>query len=283
MRWLLLLLLLSCAPIVPPQPVVEPVQEPVIEKVAEPVVDVVEPPVSVVESSVCEDSDGVNIESRGVTKSAFDEVMDSCLYAERDGLRVPLSSVVEYSCVDDMIVTDVFECDFGCESGACRSSPREKFYLIRDSVCVPGAVLNNVISIKNCFDSCLSYSSCEPGGVKTSQVSLPWQLSCLARSDEWEFEKWVEFSVSRPVFVDLFADVVGSEFVKVQIFRDGLLAASVIDGAVSLPNRCFAPVSGKGFAYLTPGNYEVRIGARAVGAEDLLRSFKGLNLSVSFV
>lgn len=279
MRWLLLLLLLSCSPVsLPEAPVSEPVSVP-----SQPIIQPV-PPVEVIESVFCEDSDGgVNLESRGVVKSSSDEVMDSCLYAERDGLRIPLSSVAEYSCDGDRIVAEVFECTFGCESGACLSSAREKFYLVKDSNCVPGIVLNDVISIKSCLDSCLSYTSCEPGGVKTSQVSLPWQLSCLARTDEWEVEKWVDFEVSRPVFVDLFADVIGSEFVRVQVFKNGVLVANVIDGAVSLPNRCFAPLSGKTFAYLSPGSYEVRIGARGVGAEDLLRSFKGLNLSVSFV
>lgn len=279
MRWLLLFLLLSCAPVSLP---VEQPPEPILPIQPAPVVPV-QPAVEVVETIFCEDSDGSDIFSRGVTKSSFDSVMDSCLYADRDGLRVPLSRVVEYSCDGDKIVADVFDCEFGCENGACLSSAREKFYLVRDSECKQGAILNDVLSVKNCFNSCLTGTSCEASGVKTSQVSLPWQLSCLARNDEWVVEKWVEFEILSPVFVEFFADVVGSELVRVQIFRDGALVGNVIDGPVSLPNRCFAPVSGKGFAYMTTGIYEVRIGARAVGAADLLRSFKALNFSVSFI
>jgi hypothetical protein len=92
-------------------------------------------------------------------------------------------------------------------------------------------------------------------------------------------EKWVEFEVLRPINAEFIAGIVGSEHVLVEVRDAQGVVARPLAREISR-NRCFTPVIGKAQAKLSPGTYEVRIGAKATGP-DLLRSFAGKNFSIT--
>lgn len=280
-RVLLLALLISCAPVIVETEVSNATEEIPVDVVSE---KVVEPEVVVSEVVSCVDDDsGIDKFVRGHVYNGTDEVYDSCLFSEKEKIKVPLNQVAEYSCENNNIVADILDCEFGCENGACRTTPRPEFYLIKDGKCAANETFGASLKITQCFNDCLSYSACEKKEVETKSVSLPWQLSCLVSSEQWVTERWVEFEVTRPITVVMSADVEASEWARVQIYRKGdWFVSSIIDEQAKQQNRCFAPFSGKTEVFLDVGKYEVRIGARAIGP-DLLRSFNAKDLKISFI
>jgi len=281
-RVLFLALLVSCAPVIVDTQNLSDVSEQIdVDVISE---EVVEPEVVVSEVVTCVDDDGgIDKFVRGRVFNGSDDVYDSCLFSEKEKVRVPLNQVAEYSCEDNNIAADILDCEFGCESGACRTSPRPEFYLVKDGRCAANETFGSSIKVSQCFNNCLSYTACEKEGVDTKSVSLPWQLSCLVSSEQWVVERWVEFEVTRPVTVLMSADVEASEWARVQIYRKGdWFVSSIIDEQASTQNRCFASFSGKTEVFLDVGKYEVRIGSRAIGP-DLLRSFYAKDLKVSFI
>src|SRR3990172_9416471 len=208
---MLVLLLVSCMPVKEPV-----VQQPSVQQPSLP--EPVEMPVE-----VCVDVDGVDAFVRGQTSVSGKRVFDECLSLKKDGVLVPLSKVVEYACEDDRIVADIVDCEFGCESGACLSAPKPKpvvHQLISNGDCLENAVIGDVLKTAACYNKCLAQTICEPAPLKTGAVSLPWQLNCLARTDEWVLEKWVEFDVLKEARIEFSAEIEGSEFVLVEVRND---------------------------------------------------------------
>lgn len=280
LRWILLLaLLVACARA--PVDVALPQNESLPGDMAK---ISTSPDVVVSEVVSCFDDDGgVNEFERGKVSNGTDEVLDSCLFSQKEGVNVPLNQLAEYSCENNNVVADIVDCEFGCESGACRKSARTKFSIVEDGKCVVNATFGASIKVVECYNDCLAQTFCEKSGVDTKSVSIPWQLSCLVGTEQWVVEKWVDFEVSRDVTVILGANVEASEWARVQLYRKGdWFVSSIIDAQALNQNRCFYPFSGQTQVSLSPGKYEVRIGARAIGP-DLLRSFKAQNLTVSFI
>lgn len=267
-----LLLLVAC------MPVKESVQQPSIQ-VESPVfeqpvpVEQIPSPAEVVK---CVDSDGFDVFVKGSVMS--DKLLsDSCLSVRKDGLQ-PISKVLEYVCDNDEVVAQIIDCEFGCENGACLKVSKPVYKLVDDGRCAEGT-FGDALRVTKCYDNCLPQTMCEQTPLKTKSVSLPWQLSCLARTDERVVETWFEFEVLREVNAEFLTEVLGSEIVSVEVLRDGSLVTSPMNKKLIGNNRCFGFGSSVSRASLVPGKYVVKISARAIGA-DLLRSFRGKNFFV---
>jgi|GEM_PF-2948636 len=286
MRWILILaILVACAPentniVVPANDSLEDIPK----EIEQTGLTSDSPQVVVSEVVSCFDVDGgLNEFERGRVFNGTDDVLDSCLFSQKEGVNVPLDQLAEYSCDSNNVVADIIDCEFGCESGTCRSAPRTKFSLVENGECVVNSTFGAAIKVSECYNDCLTQTFCDKKDIKTTSVALPWQLSCLVGTEQWVVEKWVDFEVSRPVTVILGASVEASEWARVQIYRKGdWFVSSIIDEQAPNQNRCFYPFSGETKVSLSPGKYEVRIGARAIGP-DLLRSFNAQNLTVSFI
>jgi hypothetical protein len=272
---IILLFLIACAQIPEKQPVQEvPVKVELPTPRAQPIIPA--------PSVVCTDSDGLNEFVKGRIVRNGKELFDSCLSVKSDGL-VPLSKVLEYVCENGEIVAKIVNCEFGCESGACLSAPRAFNMLVENGRCAEGAIIQDSIKITKCYSPCLPNTMCRQQPVKTKHLSLPWQLSCVVPNDAWVADTWVEFSVLRSSIVDLRAFVAGSESLSVLLQDSSGKSIAAPIGAVKVStNRCFVQASGVDRVSLSPGAYKVVMAARGT-SPDNLRSFQGINLSVSFI
>ncbi len=278
---LLLVALTACAVQQPVSP--EPQKEviPVAEEKPFQVPEIKQPPVP------CTDTDeGRNEFVKGTAQNQTNKVADSCLFLRLPTRDMPLQQVAEYSCEENRIVAEIIKCEHGCEEGACLATPKPLppvYLLIEDGNCRKDLIANNAIKVTMCYNDCLSQTACDPAPLKTKHVTLPAELSCLARTDNWVLEKWLEFEVLKPVTVIFEANVAGSEAVLVEV-RDsqGKLVAAPIDNVLISENRCFGEASGSARAELEPGKYQVIVGAKAEEPH-LLRSFRGQNFAVSFM
>lgn len=260
------------------QPVIEPPKpEPIYVEKTEQV------PVPV---KKCFDSDnGLNKYERGVIENQNDKLTDSCLYTVAGSEKISLSKVAEYFCEGEDIVAEVMHCEYGCEDGAClRSRTERKVHkLIDNGMCREDVKVEDVIKVKACYNDCLSNTRCEPQELRTTSVLLPPQLNCLAPTDAWVVEKWLEFEVLKPTTAIFGADVLGGEIVMVEVHDErGAVVAAPIDKQPLTNNKCFGEGVGLSRAKLQAGNYVVIIGARGVG-KDRFRSFSGHDFSVSIV
>jgi len=246
---------------------------------------VVEEPAPVMPVVGCIDSDqGMSPFVKGVTQNPADTVSDSCLFSKTNG-KVSLPKLVEYFCEGGEIVAEVVDCKRGCKDGVCLPPPKpagQVNLLIENGNCKAGLNVEGKIRVTDCYNDCLVQTPCYPVELKTKSIVLPPQLNCLARTDQWVIEKWVEFDVLRPVDVEFSAEVLGSEAVSVEVWDGEQNLVATIIKEVIVNNRCFALGSGKARASLQPGHYEVHIGARA-GGKDLLRSFRGEDFGVAFI
>jgi len=277
---ILLLALVSCISPVAEPPIVESMPE--IPMIVEP--PVIETPVEVPAQPFCTDSDGLNSFEKGVTETLDDRVSDSCLHLKNNG-KIPLNRVVEYFCEENKIVAEAIDCKNGCENGAClrEAKPLPPVHkLISSGACEEGRLIDNAIRITKCYNDCLSDTKCVRTPHKGRQISLPWQLNCLVRTNQWVVNKWVEFDVLTPIQAAFSANVSGSEVLSVEIrdLADRVVAVPINQKLVG-ENRCFSFTIGIAQANLNPGSYVVRIGARAVQPH-LLRSFRGHDFSVAF-
>ena len=271
-KLVILLLLVACVP------VQEQVEQPIIQ-VESPVFEQpvpVEQTPSPAEVVRCVDSDGFDVFVKGsVVKDKL--LSDSCLSVRKDGLQ-PISKVLEYVCDNDEVVAQIIDCEFGCENGACLKVSKPVYKMVDDGKCAE-ETFGDALRVTKCFDNCLPQTMCEQAPLKTKSVSLPWQLSCLARTDERVVDSWFEFEVLREVNAEFLVEVFGSEIVSVEVLHDSLLVASPLNKKLVGNNRCFGFGAGGSRASLVPGKYVVKVSARAIGA-DLLRSFRGKNFFV---
>jgi len=267
---ILCLLLVACAV----QVQVQPTQAPIIET-STPVEKIIivstETPVP-----FCIDSDNGNEFVKGTVRSAADVVTDSCL-VKKDSM-ISLSKVVEYSCDGAYIVANVINCEFGCKAGACIDGKNiPKHSLISGGKCVAG-VNSAGITVTRCASNCLPNTLCSPQPLKTKQISLPYQLGCVVRGEEWAQGDWFEFEVSRDVDVLLFTEVEGSELSTVELRGPSPVVLLAQKG-----QRCFWGMKSVVRVSLVPGKYVVHASARGVGKDDALRSFRGVGFSVALV
>jgi hypothetical protein len=267
---ILCLLLVACAVQVQVQPTPAPIIETStpVEKIA---TMPTETPVP-----FCIGGDNGNEFVKGTVRSATDMVTDSCL-VKKDSM-VPLSKVVEYSCDGAYIIANVMNCEFGCKAGACidgKNLPKQS--LISGGKCLAG-VNSAGITVTRCANECLPNTLCSPQPLKTEQFSLPYQLGCVVRSEEWAQGDWFEFEVSRPVDILLFTEVEGSELVTVE-----LRGPSPIILLAQKGQSCFRGLKSVVRASLVPGKYVVHASARGLGEGDALRSFRGISFSVALV
>src|SRR5574342_158847 len=251
---LLFLLLIACG-----KAVEHPVQQPV--QIIETPVQVIERPTPV-PTPFCTDSDGINMFVRGTVQSESDAQTDSCLSIKANGIK-PLPRLVEYSCDGQKIVADVLNCEFGCKNGACvdgKNLPRQS--LISDGNCVVGARADGLI-ITRCASNCLPSTQCSPQALKTSHLSLPYQLGCVVRDERSAEGDWFEFEVSQTVDVLLFTEVQASEFASVELRGPSPFVLLSQKG-----ERCFWDMKSVFRALLAPGKYVVHASAKGIGKDD---------------
>jgi hypothetical protein len=224
----------------------------------------------------CLDSDNGNEFVKGTVHGATDTVTDSCLVKKES--MVQLSKVVEYSCDGTYIIANVMNCEFGCKDGACIDGKNlPKHSLISGGKCVAG-VNSAGITVTRCASNCLPNTLCSHQPLKTKQISLPYQLGCVVRGEEWAQGDWFEFEVSRDVDVLLFTEVEGSELATVELRGPSSVVLLAQKG-----QRCFWSMKSVVRASLVQGKYVVHASARGVGKDDALRSFQGIGFSVALV
>jgi len=276
------LLLLACEPImdeqVPVQVPPPPPPEPIFEDVP------LQAPVSAQVQRLCVDSDeGMDEFTKGTVTNGTDVVSDACLSLQARGQTIPLNKVVEYFCENSQVVAEAISCAHGCVEGACRKEPLpepEVVLLVEEGDCKQGASVGP-LKVTACYNACLQATACQKKEVKTRSVTLPWQLSCLVRSDTWLEERWLEFELQKEAEVFFKTEVLGSELVSVTVHDErGARVASLINQQVLGVNRCFGYGVGSAKVTLPPGRYEVHVGARAQ-APHLLRSFFGKSFGVA--
>lgn len=272
-RWLLLLVLLGCT-VSPPEPIEAGVNQKLMEEKV-----TIQPeftPPAPKNDTFCEDSD-TNESTKGTVRTHNDTLTDSCLFLNANGTQIPMNKVVEYSCTNGQIEAAIFECAFGCDDGACRTQDElTRFDIVTNGTCTTGK--KGPITVTKCSNGCLPLTPCEKQAVETPSVSLPGELSCLARNENWDEAVWFEFVVQSPVNARFETEVLGSEAVMVAVDNGKGIVAAPLRGIVA-ENRCFAYGKGAATAFLTPGRYKVLISARG-GGSDLFRSFKGQSFSI---
>ncbi|RJQ21128.1 hypothetical protein C4580_02680 [Candidatus Woesearchaeota archaeon] len=279
-RLVLLILLFACAPqtvTLAPPPADYTIETPLIPPATQTPAQFT-PEIQTPAPASCTDTDGNNTHTAGVVVS--EKILrDECLNTKIDDELISLGQVVEYTCQNDEPVANIHACTYGCQRGACQLELASPTLLVRNATCtgqnIPG------LTVTKCFNSCLGNSQCIPQSYVGKNVLLPAQLNCLTRNDAWDINRWIDFSITRPMNVTFFAHILASELAFVEI-RDtaGNLLATPIEKRPTATNRCFVRALGTDTALLPPGNYTVVIGARATGT-DLFRSFRGLHFGIS--